>query len=164
VLLHDMQITDKTPPAERVAADLLLRDNLDASFVPPVRSRIMWAGVALATRCTMRPFGLAGIVLWALAALAGTYAIWSGLNGGTGWLVPVAILGPFVGALFWGRQYWAGVVAGYALWLIAVPGLVSYLGYIAYWVVEQTVRLGRKLFIPANKTEPLPGPPSYKAA
>jgi hypothetical protein len=162
VLLHDMLITPETTPPERVKADLTLRDALDACYVPPVRSRLMWSGVSLATRCTMGVVGIGGIVLWALAALAGTFALVSGVSSMNLWLVLAGAFGPFLGALFWGRQYWAGVIAGYGLWLIAVPAIASLLGYGVYWVLEQLVRIGRSL-IPANK-EPLPGPPSYKEA
>jgi uncharacterized protein DUF1353 len=163
VLLHDMLITSETPPNERVKADLLLRDALDECRVPPVRSRVMWAGVCLATRCTMGVLGIAGIVLWALASIAGTSLLVSGLISANIWLVLAATIGPFVGALFWGRQYWAGVVAGYGLWFIALPAIASLIGYAVYWVVEQVVRVGREL-IATNREEPLPGPPSYKAA
>jgi Protein of unknown function (DUF1353) len=162
VLLHDRLITSETPPDARVDADLMLRDALDQCHVPPVRSRLMWAGVSLATRCTMGVFGIGGIVLWVVAALIGTYALVRGIASTNPWLVLIGVLGPFFGALFWGRQYWAGVIAGYGLWLVVSPAAASLLGYGLYWVLEQLVRVGRKL-IPANRTEPLPGPPRYKA-
>jgi hypothetical protein len=163
VLLHDMMITSKTLPAERVEADRLLRDVLKACYVPPVRTHVMWSGACLATRCTMGAVGIAGVVLWALAALAGTGAFVSGIASTNLWLVLAGAIGPFIGAVFWGRQYWAGVIGGYGLWLIGLPAIASLLGYGAYWVAEQAVRLVRRL-LPSNKAKPLPGPPSYKAA
>ena len=77
--------------------------------------------------------------------------------------IAIAVVGPFVGAILWGRQYWAGVIAGYAVWLVAVPSLASLIGFAAYWLVEQAVRLIRKV-LPRNRGKPLPGPPTYKAS
>jgi hypothetical protein len=165
VLLHDMLITSKTPPKERVAADLLLRTALDECHVPPVRSRLMWAGVCLGTRCTMGAVGIAGIVLWALAALAGTAALVLGVTTTNILLVLVVAVGPFLGAVFWGRQYWAGVIAGFGLWFMALPAIASFLGFGVYWVAEEAVRRGRMLKA-ANKGKgkTLAKPTSYKAA
>jgi hypothetical protein len=163
VLLHDMLITSTTPPDQRVKADLLLRDALDQCHVPPVRSRLMWAGVALGTRCTMGLWGIAGIVGWGILVLAGTVLLAVGIASANALAIGIALVGPFVGALLWGRQYWAGVIAGYAVWLVAAPAIATLIGYSAYWLVEQAVRLLRKL-LPRNQGKPLPGPPTYKAS
>ena len=82
---------------------------------------------------------------------------------GSPWVV-AALLGPFVGALLWGRDYWAGVVAGSAIWAVAVPAAASILvHYLIYWPLEKIVQLGRALL---HRTRPkeLPGPLSYNEA
>jgi Protein of unknown function (DUF1353) len=161
VLLHDMLVTSSTPSTARVEADLLLRHALDQCHVPPVRGRLMWAGVSFATRCTMGAIAIAGIVLWGLAALAGTVLLGLGISSVSTFAIVLALVGPFFGALLWGRQYWAGLIAGYGVWLIVVPAAASLLGYGTYWLVEEAVRIARRLH-PKNRARELPGPPRYK--
>ncbi len=163
-LLHDQLVRADTPTAERVDADRTFLAAMDALGVPPVRGRVMWSATALATRVTARPWGLVGIIVWALCAFAGTWLLVQGVTHQNGEQVAVALLGPLVTCPLWGRQYWAGVVGGYALWVVLVPaGTAIGAYYLIYWPIEQLVRLGRKL-IPANRHEELPGPSTYKAA
>ena len=169
VLLHDVQITSTTPPAERVEADRLLLETLGECSVPPIRRHLMWAGVSLATRRKMGLRGIGGIALWLVAAAAGTSALVIGIRTLDPLLVAAGAIGPFAGAVFWGRQYWAGVVAGYGLWLVALPAAASLAGYYTYWTIEHGFRSGRRIYRrlrpePEKAPAPLPKPPSYKAA
>jgi hypothetical protein len=67
---------------------------------------------------------------------------------------------PCLSALLWGRQYAAGVTAGYAFWFVAAGALPAWLAYQVYRAVEWAVipirRLRRR-----NRTVPLPTPPPY---
>ena len=163
-LVHDQLVTRDMPTAERVEADRTFLTAMDELEVPPVRGRVMWTATVLATRISARPWGLLGIIVWGVCAVTGTWLLVNGIADGNWGAVALALLGPLVTCPLWGRQYWAGVVGGYALWVVAVPAL-SALGayYLVYWPIEQLVRFGRKL-IPANRHEELPGPTTYKAA
>jgi hypothetical protein len=80
---------------------------------------------------------------------------------GTPWMVALALLGPLPSAALWGTTFWAGVIAGYALPLVALPALASLFGYYAYWAIEQAVRGLRKLF-PHNRDIRLPPPVKFR--
>lgn len=149
-LVHDQLITSKATPDERIRADRMFLEAMDCLGAPPVRSRVMWSAVALGTRSSTRPWGLLSIIAWALSAVAGIALLIYGLVTLTAWPIVVALLGPLVGAAFWGREYWAGVIGGYALPLVALPAIASLLGYWVYWLVEQVVRFGRWL-LPHNR-------------
>ena len=101
---------------------------------------------------------------WAVSAIVGTFVFVVAAVTLSPWLL-AALLGPFVGAVLWGRRdYWAGVVAGYAIWAIAIPAFASILvHYAIYWPLERLIKLGRDR-IPHNKNKDLPGPVSYKEA
>lgn len=170
-LVHDQRVFPGMESRDRVAADREFRDATDALDVPPVRSRVMWSAVTVATRAHMRPWGLAGLVLWALASLLGTIMLVVGIATATPVMVVAALAAPLVAAGLWGRQYWAGVIGGYAVWLVAVPALTSVgMFYVAYWPIEQLVRLGRRIgrFFsdapPSSRSASIPGPTSYKQA
>lgn len=163
VLLHDTLVRASTTPAERVAADRVLRDALDECHVPPVRGRLIWSGVALGTRWEMGGWRRAAVVGWFASSLAGSAALVVGAATASPALVAGAAVGPLVGAVLWGRQYEAGVIAGYGFWVIAPPAATAIAGYRAYAVVEHAVRLGRRL-LPANRARSLAPPPPYRAA
>ena len=141
-LVHDqrLRVLRLSPAAERpalrTAADLEFRRTLRASEVPPVRAWVMWTGVTLLTRLTTyRPWGRLGILAWALAAVAGTAALVYGLVSGPWWLALVALGAPFPGAVLWGRQWKAGLVAGYAFWIVLLGSIPS---RVAYWIYKLT--------------------------
>ena len=165
-LVHDQLVQPGMDPAERVKADTMFREMMDDLGVPPVRSRVMWCAVALATRCCMRPWGLLAIVAWFATVLAGTSALIAGILTGAPLLVVAAFVGPMVTAALWGKQYWAGVIGGYSVWAVAIPALASLGGYyLVYWPIEQAVRIGRKLIRHRDvRIDNLSGPPAYKAA
>ncbi len=164
-LVHDRLYQEvERVPVERAAADRVFLHAMDALDVPPVRSRVMWAGVAAATRWITTPWGRVGIIAWGLAAAAGTGLLVYGFVSLTWWAVVVALAAPALGALLWGRRaYPAGLIGGYAVLFVVVPALASWIGWLSYWVAEQLVRLGRKL-LPHNRGKPLPRPVSYKEA
>src|SRR5262245_18406850 len=174
-LLHDYLIPGGPddpvpPPVPRHEADDTFRVVLDELGVPLVRSRIMWSGVTFATRLGSGAASLIGMVVWLVAAVAGTVVlVWSLATGRAGVAV-VAALAPLAGSLLWGRQWRAGLVGGYAIWLVLVPALVSWVGYKLYQGVELAflVRVpvkalwrrvtGRAEQVPAAAPDVLPTP------
>jgi hypothetical protein len=162
-LVHDLLVgndespppTAELPPEWRLTpeqADLRFRDLLQASGVPLVRSYLMWTAVVANTRWH-KPVQRLGLVLWGTAAALGSVLFVVGLLDGLWWAVVLGLLGPLAAALLWGRQYWAGVIAGYSLWWVlfgSVPGWLAFKAYeLVEWVVAQ-IRPGR----PAASPQP----------
>ena len=160
-LVHDRLVVDGMPFEDRKHADrrfLTMMDDLD---VPPVLSRVMWSAVTLATRLGGPAAVRTGMVAWGAAALAGIGLLTDGIVAGHPGLIVVALVAPAPAALLWGNQFWAGLVGGYALPVVALPALASVLGYWAYWIIEQGVRIGRKGFA-HNRGAELPRPIGYQ--
>jgi hypothetical protein len=160
-LVHDKLVTDGMPFADRKQADRLFLEMMDDLEVPPVQSRVMWAAVVLATRRKGTAASKIGLTVWAALAAGGICLFVWGVSTLTPWMIAVALLGPAAAALFWGDQRSAGLVAGYALPVVALPALASLLGYWAYWLVEQTVKAIRRTFR-HNKEEDLADPIGYQ--
>jgi hypothetical protein len=166
-LLHDQLITDqperlpeelRVPPEE---ADHVFREALLASDVALVKAWVLYAGVALRTRWWRRPWGAIGLVAWFAAALTGTgFLVW-GLLQGWWWLIAVALVAPMPASLLWGRSYRAGLVAGYAFWLVVFGSAPAWLAYQAYRVIEYVALWVRRLR-PGNRGRPLPPPVGYE--
>jgi hypothetical protein len=160
-LVHDELVTDGMAFEARKHADRVFLQMLDDLEVPPVQSRVMWTAVTLATRSRGPLAAKAGVVLWALLAAIGVGALIWGLATLNPWLIVAALVAPAVAALLWGGQRSAGLIAGYALPVIAVPALASLGGYWIYWVIEKGVKLVRQRK-PENRGEPLPEPVGYQ--
>ena len=152
-LVHDQLVVRDMSFAKRQDADRCFVEMMDALQVAPVLSRVMWAAACLATRWSGPLRAKLGVVAWGLTAAAGIATLVVGIVTATVWIVVVALLLPLVGALFWGRQFTAGVVGGYALPVIAIPTLAAVVGYSAYWLVETAVRLVRRLRHPKADVE-----------
>jgi Protein of unknown function (DUF1353) len=165
-LLHDQLITEdpgRLPPEQRLApadADRLFRVALRASEVALVKSWMLWTGVTLLTRWRRTPWSRVGIVGWFVAALAGTaLLLWGAATGNLG-LVAVALVAPVPFAGLWGRQYVAGMIAGYSFWWVAFGSGPGWLAYQLYRAIEVVARaLGR--LRPPDKRTPLPPPPPF---
>jgi Protein of unknown function (DUF1353) len=160
-LVHDRLVTDEMSLEERVRADAVFLAMLDDLAVPPVQSRVMWAAVTAATRMSCSARSRAGIIAWGVAAAVGTGLLAWGVATGTPAAVVGALLLPVPAALLWGRQRAAGLIAGYAVPVVAVPAAASLAGYWCYWLVETAVKLVRRLFA-HNRDEPLPDPIPYQ--
>ena len=130
--------------------------------VPPVRSHIMWTGVTLATRWRGGLRSKTGIVLWLAGSAAGTALLIHGLVTGSPGEVAIALLLPLPAGALWGKQIWAGVVAGYSIWFVVIPALASFFGYSSYRIAEEVVRYGRKAF--SRRGEKVPTPVPYREA
>ena len=97
----------------------------------------MWTAVVASTggrRARQR----LGLILWGVVAVLGSAAFVGGLIAGVPGAVAAGLVAPRSPVL-WGRQYVAGVVAGYSLWWAlfgSVPGWLAYKAYEARrWVV-----------------------------
>jgi hypothetical protein len=153
-LVHDFLITgtDEVPPAglsadwvlEPEQADLLFREMLIASGVPPVRSYLMWAAVAARTRWKTRPARKLALLVWAVAAGLGTVVLVAGLVQDERMVVVAALVAPVVAAALWGRQFVAGLIAGYAVWWALIGALPAWTAYKLYQGVEGLVWLVRR--------------------
>ena len=102
---------------------------------------VMWAGVTLRTRVHRRALIVAGIVVWLAAALTGTAALVVGIVTASPMLVLVAILAPIPFALLWGRQWTAGLIAGYSFWIVVLGFTPSWVAYQLYRLAELIVQL-----------------------
>lgn len=166
-LLHDQLITDepeRLPPELRVSpaeADRIFREALIASDVALVKSWVLWSGVAARTRWWSGWPARIGLGLWFAAALAGTAVLVWALISRWWWLGALALVAPVPAALLWGRQFVAGLVAGYAFWLVALGSVPAWLSYHAYLVIEYVAVWLRRLR-PANRGEPIPPPASFE--
>jgi hypothetical protein len=147
------------PTLDRTKADLIFRLSLGELGVPIVRQWVMWSAVTLAARSKHR-FGKVVMGLWVVAALTGaTLAVYAIAT--ARWTpAAAATAGPFVLAPLWGRQWNAGVVAGYAFVAMAPPTMAVLLVYwCVYSPLELLLRAGRAI---KNRTADVPGPPSYR--
>jgi Protein of unknown function (DUF1353) len=160
-LVHDELVADGMEFEARKRADRVFLQMLDDLDVPPVQSRVMWTAVTLATRFRGPRAAKVGVVLWAVLAAAGIGALIWGLVTLNPWLIVAALVAPLVAALLWGGQRSAGLIAGYALPVIAVPALASLGGYWIYWAIEKGVKVVRQRK-PENQGEPLPEPVGYQ--
>ncbi len=166
-VVHDFLITSTPlPPTvpdewrlrpER--ADLLFRELLLASGVPPVRSYVMWAAAAARTRWIGDRRRRAALAAWGLAAVAGTVALVAGVARGNWTLAGAAALAPALGAVLWGGQYLAGLVAGYSVWWALAGAAPAWLAFKAYQGVEGVVWLARRLRQRRARAAAQPPPP-----
>jgi len=139
-LLHDQLVTEEPDdlPEElqmpRAQADLLFREALLASGVGLVKSWVLWTGVTLGTR-RQSSSGRVAIVAWFVAAVAGSIMLGLGWASHRPLLVAAALLAPVPFAALWG-EYKAGLVAGYAFWLVVFGSGPAWLAYQVYRGIE----------------------------
>jgi hypothetical protein len=160
-LVHDQLVVDDMAFEDRKEADRLFLEMMDDLEVPPVQSRVMWTAVTLATRLHGPLAAKVALGAWAVVAAVGIALLGWGLVTITPWMVLASLAGPALAAPLWGGQARAGLIAGYALPVVALPALASLLGYWAYWVVEKAVKVIRQRR-PAHAGEPLPEPIGYQ--
>ncbi len=168
-LVHDLLIVSERSPLPAGVpdewrlgpeqADVLFRELLLASGVPPVRSYVMWAAVAARTRWHTGLRRRATLIAWGACAAVGTVALVIGVAGGNWALVAAALVAPAVAAALWGGQYPAGVVAGYAAWWAVAGSAPAWVAFKLYQGVEGlvwVVQWLRKRFGGTEATEPTP--------
>lgn len=170
-LMHDELITEtpeklpselRMPPAE---ADLLFRQALRGSDVPLVMSWVLWTGVTLLTRWRSRFPARLAIIAWFAIAVAGTALLVYGVRADRPALVAVALLAPLPAAALWLPAWPAGLIAGYAFWVVVFGSAPGWLAYHAYRLVEAMVRLLGGLLgrLWPQRTRPeLPPSPSFE--
>ena len=128
-LLHraerDARAAGTSPLPGYEDADGVFREALASLAVPPLRRTTMWAAVTFGTRLRAGGAATAGVLAWLVASALGTTALVVGLLAGAPVVVGLALVAPLVGALLWGRQWVAGIVAGYMAVFVALPTLVG---------------------------------------
>ena len=142
-LIHDWLI-GADPPVEGMLdeyADRYFRFMMKDIGVRWLRRWIMWSAVAMRTRFKAGGIRQISVIIWALAALAGTVLLIIGLLDGNVPLVVGAALAPIVGAGLWVRQYGAGLVAAYSVPWIVPPTILAVVGYGVYFGLERVAGL-----------------------
>ncbi len=147
-LLHDALLHRAAQPAQRDGtsplpgyedADDVFREALACLRVPPLRRTTMWAAVSFGTRLRAGGAATAGVVAWFVAFVLGTAMLVTAAMVGDLVLLGIALAAPFVGALLWGRQYRAGVVASYMAVFVAAPTLLGATSFLLYRIAEWVV-------------------------
>ncbi len=142
------------PGLDSWKADRIFRDAMGDARVPFFRRWAMWAGVSTRTRWNS---GL----LWRLLIVAWVAVFGVGIGVATpvavafGWLggwplvlaIAVGFLGPVVLSPLWIREIRAGLIAGYALPVLALPLVFVGLATLVYVLLE----LLAKLWEPDNR-------------
>lgn len=122
-----------------------------------IRRWLMWAAVAARTRSKSGLPKLLGLVVWALASLAGMAAAIVAVVTQSWPLLLMTALAPFVFAVLWGRQYGAGLVAALAAPWLVPPTVFGAAGFGVYAVLEGVAGL----FV--EKADDRPEPLSYRS-
>lgn len=153
-LLHDALLhrADQQAMADDVSAlpgyeeaDAVFRDALACLQVPPLRRTIMWAAVAFGTRLRAGGAATVGVLAWLVAFAFGTVALVVAALAGELVVLVAALAAPFAGAVLWGRQYRAGVVASYMAVFVAAPTLLGAVSFLLYRAAEWVIlRLPRR--------------------
>ncbi len=152
-LLHDALLDRVTGgPEPRLRgyedADHAFLEALECLNVPPLRRVTMWAAVAFGTRSRVGGMATVAIWAWVIAFVVGTFVLGAGILHGNVVAAAAAFLMPFLGALLWGRQYRAGLVASYAAVFVAAPTLLGAITYAVYRGAEWFA----KLVVPSART------------
>ena len=156
-LLHDQLVREASTTAERSRADRAFGQAMADLGVPPVRRLVMSSAVTLATRWAAGGWSRRGVAVWGAVSAAGMALLVHGLVARRRGEVVVALVGPVAAAPLWGRDAAIGIVGGYAVWLLVVPTATSFVGYGAYWLLEQAVRQARQLL--SHRGAPMPPGP-----
>ena len=150
-LLHDCLINaplarralqSGVPAPDRQGADNLFLVAMGEQGVPTIRRHLMWSAVTFNTRFTHLGWvARIGMILWTLAALAGTFMLYRGAVAPTlDWVSIVAgVAGPLPFALVWGRSRWAGLWFGYGIALLLPAAAIVHLSYFFYWGTEHVL-------------------------
>jgi hypothetical protein len=73
-------------------------------------------------------------------------------------LVVLALVAPIPFALLWGQQFRAGLVAGYAFWLVILGSVPAWLAYQGYRAIEYIARF---VLRPRFRDAAAPPPPAF---
>lgn len=147
-LLHDAMLhraeqqalaDDVSPLPDYEEADQVFREALACLQVPPLRRTTMWAAVSFSTRLRAGGMATMGVVAWLVAFAVGTAALVAGLADRNVAVLGAALVAPLVGAVLWGRQYRAGVVASYMAVFVAAPTLLGAATFLVYRAAEWVI-------------------------
>lgn len=123
---------------DREEADDLFLEALHDRGVPRIRRFLMWASVTFVTR--FRHAGSrvrAGMVMWSLAAAAGTWLVFSGwVTSSWAWVL-AGVLAPLPFSVLWGRSWFAAVCFGYGVVFLLPSTIVVHVSYALYWAAEK---------------------------
>ncbi len=139
VLIHDRLIPTPSELQGKMTdqyADRYLRFMAKDVGIRWLKRWVMWAGVALRTRWAGRGWRRLTLILWIIAAAIGIYTFVNGAMDGDVGRMLWSVLGLFVAAGLWDRQYGAGVIGGItAPWLLP-PAILAVIGLGIYVVLE----------------------------
>jgi hypothetical protein len=139
VLIHDRLIPTPDYLQGKMTdqyADRYLRFMAKDIGVRWLKRWVMWSGVALRTRWAGGGIRRWSVVLWIFAAVVGMWAFADGVVDRDVGQMLLAILGMFVAAGLWDRQYGAGVIGGIAAPWLLPPAILAVIGLGIYAVLE----------------------------
>lgn len=129
-IIHDKLITDKANGGalnSDVVSDRFFREMMHACGVPRFLRWVVWTAVAMRSRWAAGGVKRLKMILWGVVAAVGiTSAIVLIADGSYLRALGVGLAGMIVGAVLWGRQWGAAVIAAIALPLIAPAAVVIF--------------------------------------
>jgi hypothetical protein len=148
-IIHDDLIVDKPNGgalADDTLSDRFFREMMKSAGVPWLKRWIMWSAVALRSRWAVGGIRRVSVLVWLLLAAVGITSLGCAIGSATlDWDGPVdswalwvvALVLPFVGALLWGKQYGASLVAAVAAAWILPAAVLAGVGYVVYLGLER---------------------------
>jgi hypothetical protein len=159
-LVHDQLIERGMPFDRAMAADGAFLSMMAACEVPPVRRTIMWSAVVLRTRWYGGSLRRVGLLAWFTVAALGIALLANSVLVQRWWGAAVAMVLQLPASALWGKQWRAALMAGYSLPVVLVPAFTSFVGYLAYYVIEWAFGRARKI-VPRFRSAPAPDPVGF---
>lgn len=147
-LIHDRLIGKRKPPLDEFTdemADDYFRFMLADVGLPRVRRWLMWSAVVFGTRLRRRNRVQWSLWVWITLSLLGMVAF--AIAAYQLWIFPllVLLLLPIPAAALWGRQYRAGLIAGYLAPFALLPTAFGAIAHVIYNILEWIISLAQRL-------------------
>jgi len=119
-------------------ADRYFRFMLKELGVTFSRRWLMWSAVALRTRFYDGAYRRVSVIIWFFLAVAGIAALVFSVASSSPLLFIGSLFAPVVAAVFWGRQFSAGIIAAYigVPWILP-PAIFVGIFYSLYMIVDR---------------------------